>query len=148
MLVSTSILCMWLYDNIGFSLRGQTYPNHGLMLIDEIGETDMTDLDPNNGLNCISDFPDGSTVPTLRSIRNGYYRNRAADSIFLNRQADGTSQGIFRCRVRSQSSQSAYEELYIGVYDERSGEYRIILYCIRLLSFIINLFKNKHIVYT
>ena len=144
MLVSTSILCMWLYDNIGFSLRGETYPNHGLVLINEIGETDRVDLDSNNGLNCISDlntccssgeslrgdfdFPDGSTVPTLGSIRNGYYRNRAADRIILNRQADGTAQGIFRCRIRTQTSQSEYEELHIGVYDESSGEYRILLY--------------------
>ena len=105
------------------------------MLIDEIGETDP---DPDNGLNCISDlntccssgeslrgefdFPDGSTVPTLGSIRNGYYRNRAADRIFLNRQADGTSQGIFQCRIRTQASQAAYEEFYIGVYDESSGK--------------------------
>ena len=96
------------------------------------------DLDPNNGLNCISDlttccssgetlrgefdFPDGSTVPTLGSIRNGYYRNRADDRNILNRQADGTAQGIFRCRIRTQTSQSAYEEFYIGVYDESSGE--------------------------
>ena len=123
-------------DLPGFSLGGQSYPNHGLVLIDDIGETDMTDLDPNNGLNCISDltnccssglrgefdFPDGSTVPTLGAIRNGYYRTRAVDRNILNRQ-DGTVQGLFQCRIRTQASPSAHQEFYIGVYDKNSGEY-------------------------
>ena len=122
----------------GFSLRGQSYPNHGLVLIDEIGETDSTD---DNGLSCVSDltdccsielrgefnFPDGSVVPTLGDIRNGYYRNRGVDRIFLNRQADGTAQGLFQCQIRTISSPDAYEEFYIGVYDEHSGEFRIVL---------------------
>ena len=99
----------------------------------------MTDLDPNNGLNCVSDltmccsltsglrgefdFPDGSEIPILENIRNGYYRNRAADRIILNRRSAGTSQGIFQCRIRTQASPIEYEEFYIGVYDENSGEY-------------------------
>ena len=100
-----------------------------------MGETDWIDLDPNNGLNCISDltdccssglrgefdFPDGSMVPTLGSIRNGYYRKRAVDRIILNRRTEGTLQGLFQCRIRTQASQSDYQEFYIGVYDENSG---------------------------
>ena len=95
----------------------------------------MTDLDPNNGLNCVSDltdccssglrgefdFPDESTVPTLGSIRNGYYRTRAADRNILNRRQEGTVQGLFQCRIRTQASTMAYQEVYIGVYDEDSG---------------------------
>ena len=79
---------------LGFSLGGQSYPNHGLVLREDIGEIDTSDLDPNNGLNCISFsgccdsglrgefyFP-GSTiqVPVMGNVgSNGYYRNRAAD---------------------------------------------------------------------
>ena len=125
-------------DIPGFSLRGQSYPNHGLVLIDDIGETDMTDLDPNNGLNCVSDltnccssgdrgefdFPDGSVVPRLDGIRNGYYRTRAADRNILNRQ-DGTVEGLFQCRIRTQASPSLLQEFYIGVYDENSGTYNM-----------------------
>ena len=119
-------------------MRGQSYPNHGLVLIDEIGETDSTD---DNGLSCVSDltdccsstnaadergefdFPDGSVVPTLGDIRNGYYRNRRVDRITLNRR-EGTAQGLFQCRIRTVASPDAYEEFYIGVYDENSGEWR------------------------
>ena len=140
MLVGIAIVCMAVTP--GFSLRGQVYPNHGLVLIDEIGVTDSTD---DNSLSCVSDltdccssanaadergefdFPDGSVVPTLGDIRNGYYRNRGVDRIFLNRRPEGTAQGLFQCRIRTVASQAAYEEFYIGVYDENSGEFRIVL---------------------
>ena len=122
----------------GFSLQGQSYPNHGLVLIDEIGETDSID---DNGLSCVSDltdccseglrgefdFPDGSTVPILGNIRNGYYRTRSSDRIDLNRRPDGTAQGLFQCRIRTVASPDAYEEFYIGVYNKNSGEFRIVL---------------------
>ena len=126
-------------DISGFSLRGQSYPNHGLVLINEIGETNQTH---DNGLNCVSDltdcctlpvtlrgefdFPDGSTVPIMGGIRDGYYRTRATDRIFLNRRPEGTVRGLFQCRIRIVASPAAYEEFYIGVYDENSGEYRIV----------------------
>ena len=131
---NTSIVFYYhVLTSAGFSLRGQSYPNHGLVLIDQIGVTDSTD---DNGLSCESDltdccssglrgefdFPDGSTVPRLGDIRNGYYRTRSTDRITLNRQADGTAQGLFQCRIRTVASQAAYEEFYIGVYDENSGE--------------------------
>ena len=126
----------------GFSLRGQTYPNHGLVLRETIGETDNSDLDPNNGLNCVSFsgccvgpvpasqrgefyFP-GSTnpVPVLDSIgSSGYYRNRASDRVILNRRSpDGTTTGIFECRIRTDSSQTELQTFYIGVYDAGAGE--------------------------
>ncbi len=134
----------------GFSLRGQSYPSHGLALIDEIGETNETSGD--GSLNCVSeltdccssrnaaddrgefDFPDGSTVPTAGDIRNGYYRNREMDRIFLNRRPEGITQGLFQCRIRTTASPSEYEEFYIGVYDENSGKYMHNNYCIRLLN--------------
>ena len=125
----------------GFSLGGQSYPNHGLVLREDIGETDSSDLDPNNGLHCISFsgccvspvatgqrgefyFPDSTLqVPILGNVgSNGYYRNRAADRIILNRQSSGTITGIFECRIRTESSQTSYQLFYIGVYDADSGE--------------------------
>ena len=122
----------------GFSLRGQTYTNHGLVLREDIGETDTSDLDPNNGLHCISFsgccntglrgefyFP-GSTnqVPLLTNIGSGgYYRSRAADRVTLNRRSpDGTTTGIFECRIRTDSSQTEYQTFYIGVYDAGAGK--------------------------
>ena len=138
-------------DTPGFSLRGQSYPNHGLVLIDEIGETDTNDLDPNDGLHCVSDltdcctsgdrslrgefdFPDESVLPVEGNILNGYYRNRAAGRIFLNRRS-GTVQGLFQCRIRTQDSPSSLQKFYIGVYDENSGEYRdslVSMFCLEL----------------
>ena len=120
-------------------MKGQSYSNHGLVSIDDIGEFDSTD---DNSLNCVSDlsdccssanaanergefeFPDGSEVPTLGDIRNGYYRNRGVDRIFLNRRPEGTAQGLFQCQIRTVASPGTYEEFYIGVYDENSGEWR------------------------
>ena len=116
----------------GFSLHGQSYPNHGLVLRDDIGEN-ISNLD--NRLHCVSDlnnccstgergefkFPDGTLVPVLGDIRNGYFRNRGTDRIFLNRRG-GTIEGLFQCSIRTQSSPSSLQELYIGVYDADSGE--------------------------
>ena len=124
-------------DTPGFTLRDQSYPNHGLVQINEIGETNGTH---SNGLNCVSDlpdccisgmsprgefdFPDGSAVPIMGAIRNGYYRTRGDDRIVLNRRSEGMVQGLFQCRIRTQTSQTEYEEFYIGVYDENSGRCR------------------------
>ena len=123
-------------DVPGFSIGGQTYPNHGLVLISDIGEDNS---DPGNQLHCVSDlhtccsglssfrgefdFPDGTQVPTMGAATQGYYRNRGlSDRIFLNRQSSGTTQGLFRCRiVTSQTSVSLPAEFYIGVYDTNSG---------------------------
>ena len=69
------------------------------------------------------DFPDGTTVPAIGQSRNGYYRSRATDRITLNRRQEGTvQQGLFRCRIRTQSSPSLLQKFYIGVYDAGSGE--------------------------
>ena len=120
-------------DTPGFFLRGQSYPNHGLVLINDTGETNETH---SNGLNCVSDladccssglrgefdFPDGSRVPIMVYARNGYYRTRAPDHNILNHQANGTVQGLFQCLIRTQTSQTEYQVFYIGVYDENSGE--------------------------
>ena len=141
---------LWLLNIPGFSLRGQTYPNHGLVLREDIGETDTSDPDPDNGLNCISFsgccvstvsasqrgeffFPGGSNqVPLLNNIGSGgYYRNRAADRIILNRQSpDGTTTGIFECRIRTDPSQTEYQIFYIGVYDAGAGTLIIVHTCI------------------
>ena len=69
------------------------------------------------------DFPDGTEVPIEGLIRNGYYRTRGSDRVFLNRWQNGTVQGLFRCQIRTQSSPSSFQELYIGVYDAVSGEF-------------------------
>ena len=123
-------------------MKGQSYPNHGLVLRDDIGETDNIDLNPNNALHCISFpgccdntsvassqrgefvFPGGTTpVPTLGRVGDtGYYRNRQGDRVLLNRQPTGTIQGIFECRIRTESTQTTYDLFYIGVYDVDSGK--------------------------
>ena len=121
-------------DIPGFSLRGQSYPNHGLVLIDEVGTTSSN---PDSRLHCVSDvstccssgdfrgefdFPDGTIVPIEGNAMNGYFRNRGADRIFLNRQPSGTIQGLFGCRIfTSETSAESPAELYIGVYDNDSG---------------------------
>ena len=116
------------------------------MLRDDIRETDNTDLNPNNGLHCMSFsgccvnpvpslqrgefvFPGGATlVPILGGVGDtGYYRNRRDDRIFLNRQPTGMIQGLFECRIRTEPSQTMYDSFYIGVYDADSGECLVFL---------------------
>ena len=80
-----------------------------------------------SGLRGEFDFPDGSMVPIMGDIRDGYYRTREADRNILNRRPEGMVQGLFQCRIRTLASPAAYEEFYIGVYDESTGEYRIVL---------------------
>lgn len=110
-----------------------SYPNHGLVLLDDVGETrNGTD----NALYCVSDlsnccapdssfrgefhFPHGSVVPALNDVGNsGYYQTRAADRIGLNRMPTGTTTGIFHCRILTQANKP--EDLYIGVYDADHG---------------------------
>ena len=115
----------------GFSLRGVSYPNHGLVLLSEVGEG------ADNSLECVSDdtaccsttssfrgeyyFPDMTQVPIAGLIGDGgYFRGRTNDRIRLNRRG-GTTTGLFRCQIRTQSNANG-ENLYIGVYDESSGE--------------------------
>ena len=118
----------------GFSLRGVNYPNHGLVLLSEVGDVDNND----NSLNCVSDdamccvvgsnfrgdyyFPNDIVVPIRNDIGDGgYFRGRAADRIRLNRLG-GTTTGLFRCQIRTQANTDG-ENLYIGVYDESSGKW-------------------------
>ena len=115
----------------GFSLRGVSYPNHGLVLLSEVGEG------ADNSLECVSDdtaccsstssfrgeyyFPDDNVIPIASQIGvGGYFRSRTNDRIRLNRRG-GTTTGLFRCRIRTQANTNG-ENLYIGVYDESSGE--------------------------
>ena len=63
-----------------------------------------------------------TNVPVLDTIgASGYYRNRRSDRIFLNRRG-GTTQGIFQCQIRTESTQTILQTFYIGVYDAGSGE--------------------------
>ena len=66
-------------------------------------------------------FPDMTQVPIPDQIGDGgYFRGRTNDRIRLNRRG-GTTTGLFRCRIRTQPNTNG-ENLYIGVYDESSGE--------------------------
>ena len=128
----------------GFSLRGQTYPNHGLVLREDIGDTNL-DVNSNVGLGCVSFegcctssvpleqrgefyFPGSTIVVSNRGGIgvSGYYRNRDTNRMILNRQSpDGTATGIFECRIRTDSSLTEYQIFYIGVYDAGAGKLRL-----------------------
>ena len=81
------LMIFMIIDVPGFSLGGQSHPNHCLVLISDIGANDS---DPDNQLHCVSDlstccslgknfrgefdFPDGSVVPVMAFATQGYYR--------------------------------------------------------------------------
>lgn len=107
-----------------------SYPNHGLVLLSEVGEG-------NSSLHCVSDdhsrcseefssqreffFPNNSHVPDASETGDeGYYRSRADDRISLNRRG-GKITGLFRCHINTLANPSG-EDFYVGVYDHSSGE--------------------------
>lgn len=61
-------------------------------------------------------MPDGTLVPHLARVVNGYYRSRGSMYITLNRQVTATITGQFRCEIPDASGMSVYLLITIGEY--------------------------------
>ena len=101
------------------SLKGVVYANNSVIPITEIGETDTSMPDSNNGLQCITDrmpccqsianrfgqwqFPNKTNVGISGTTAASFYRNRGDDgTVNLNRVDDSVTMptGQFCCIVR------------------------------------------------
>ena len=119
------------YDIVGvapeppvFQLRGTTYPNNTVVLLEDIGEED-------NALWCVSNYtrccdssssfrgefhyPDGSMVPVAAN-QQSLYRNRNSNYIRLNQRSSATNPplGRYRCEILDDSGSVQWLFINIG----------------------------------
>lgn len=60
-------------------------------------------------------FPDDNLVPIMLALSSqGYYRNRGSQMIRLNRWANGTTTGLFRCEIPAASGTTVSLFVSIG----------------------------------
>ena len=117
---------------VGLLLRGQLYPNNGIVTLDEIGEGSAALLCLTNKTDCCSSaeasfgaigewlFPSGSTVQSFSNRgSDGFYRGRGPSVVRLNRLTSEQTTGLFRCKVDDVSN--VERELTVGVYRQGEG---------------------------
>ena len=111
-------------------MNGTIIPNHGFVLLDNIGES-------SNSLLCLTDntaccgrfqsygnilgdwyYPNGTGVPNS-GLNRDFYRNRGQSVVRLNRRRGGVS-GIYRCVIPDAAGVN--QTMFIGVYTADAGE--------------------------
>ena len=103
-------MCIGLAGVVGFNLKGVPYSNGSTVLRAHIGVNDEALQCTTDKITCCTNvndeirdgnffFPDGTQVPTLGGVVNGYYRNRQSQHIRLHRQPSGILTGQFRCNI-------------------------------------------------
>ena len=115
-------------SGVYLSLRGDIIPNHGYVVISDIGSS-MTDTD---SLLCITDgvadadgpgnwfAPDGTRVNSIEVP--GVRRNRGSMVVRLFRNTADTrppAEGIYHCMA--QDATSAFQTVYVGLYNNGGG---------------------------
>ena len=121
---------------VQFSLRGTTYQNNSLVILEDIGEGV-------DGLLCITDntaccaraqspggvtlgdwyYPNGTGVANfiiaLPDVQWEFYRNRGQSVVRMNRRRGGVN-GIYHCEIPDIAGVD--QTIYIGVYNASTGE--------------------------
>ena len=114
-------------------MNGAIIPNHGFVLLDNIGESNksllcLTDLPtccrlpytgPDPMVSALGNwyFPNGTRVPST-GRQWDIHRTRGQIVVILQRRKGGVT-GIYRCDVPGQTK---YHKLYVGVYTANSGK--------------------------
>ena len=121
-------------------MNGDVIPNHGYVMISDIGSTDDTALlchtnrppargSSNSGGNWIA--PNGTRVH-LMDVR-GFTRNRGSMVVRLKRVTGSPAEGIYYCTIGISSS-NAVKNVNIGLYNSGNGK------LLRTVVCVINLF--------
>ena len=112
-------------------MNGAIIPNHGFVLLDNIGES-------SNSLHCLTDntaccgraqtpeglilgdwyYPNGTGVVNL-GLQWEFYRNRGPSVVRLNRRRGGVT-GIYHCVIPDAAGVD--QTMFIGVYTANTGE--------------------------
>ena len=116
--------------DVEFSLRGTTYQNNSIVILEDIGESDDALLCITNQTACCQYpyqmvvlgnwfFPNRTRVRSS-GIQSDIYRSRGQMVVLLNRKRGGV-EGIYRCEIPD--SFGFTQTLYIGVYSASTGEW-------------------------
>ena len=123
--------CTFLLTGVVVVLNGAIIPNHGFVLLDNIGES-------SNSLCCLTEnrmccartqvpgrgllgdwyYPNGTGVPNMAD-RFDFYRNRGQSVVRLHRWRDGVM-GIYRCEIPNGADVN--QTMFIGVYTANTGK--------------------------
>ena len=113
---------MSFFTGVYFTLRETFIPNHGYVVIDDIGSTDDTALlchtnrppDPVSGHSDGNWFaPDGKRVN--ENDVPGFFRNRGPMVVRLRPSTGTPAQGIYHCEVNDTETQ---QTVYVGLYSD------------------------------
>ena len=118
------------FIGVYLSLNGDIIPNHGYVMISDIGSTDNTALlchtnhdAPSGELNSGGDWfaPDGVTVGAIASTTvPGFARNRGDMVVRLRRNSDiEPEEGIYYCVV--DDADGVTQTVYVGLYNSGGG---------------------------
>ena len=115
-------------SNVYLSLNGVVIPNHGYVIISDIGTAgDDTALlchtnrpppsgSSNSGGRWFS--PDENEVPS-GSSSVGFRRNRDSMVVRLYRNTNPTVEGIYRCEIEDDTE--TLQTVYVGLYNDDGG---------------------------
>ena len=122
---------------VALVLNGTVIPNHGLVLLEDIGEsgtallctTDLVACCRRNDTAFYSSplgnwfFPNGTALPNMIINAQGlvwnFYRNRGPSVVRMNRRRGGVN-GIYHCDIPDQSGNT--QSLHVGVYTRNTGK--------------------------
>ena len=125
-----------LHLGVRLMLSGTVTPNHGYLLLKNIGEGSKALLCITNNTACCSRaqvpgggilgdwyYPNGTLVPNLlinnQSLQWDFYRNRGPSVVRMHRRRGGVT-GIYRCEVPD--ANGVYQRMYVGLYTGNTGE--------------------------
>ena len=123
--------CTFLPTGVVVVLNGAIIPNHGFVLLDNIGES-------SNSLLCLTDnrmccaraqspggvilgdwyYPNGTGVANS-GLQWEFYRNRGPSVVRLHRRRGGVD-GIYHCEIPDAAGVD--QTMYIGVYAANTGK--------------------------
>ena len=122
-------------SDIWFSLKGTTYQNNSIVILEDIGRGD------DDALLCITNqtacsqsndtggpalgnwfFPNGTRVPSDNANRTqwDFYRTRGQMVVRMHHKRGGV-EGIYRCEIPD--AMNVTQTKYIGVYSATTGEW-------------------------
>ena len=121
---------------VALILNGTVIPNHGLVLLENIGESDAALLCTTDLFACCRSydtgyysplgnwfFPNGTALPNMIIDAQGlmweFYRNRGQSVVRMNRRRGGMN-GIYHCAIPDRSGNT--QSLYVGVYTRNTGK--------------------------
>jgi len=118
---------------IGLTLNNVQYTNNSVVTITDIGTGGAALRCTTTFIDCCFSgpppgthwyFPNGSRVEKTNTLL--YYRSRTdakkspPGTVFLHRNPEGATTGIFRCEILDASG--AFQSIYVGIYTATTGE--------------------------